>query len=985
MNTTKNIATSIATIQNEFATILTAQNTAAILPFLKKLSPADKKALLPFLRKQMKHYNEVIEIKKNTHGVRKTEEEAYILNRAAMACFDLKTIKRSFWRFDEELIDEITSFFQPKWLDQYINDFVREEFIPMNLNYHWLLRKQQAGLIQPSEELLARTLCNVILTNTLGWKHRFTPEKIEAYPITLQKHFWYFFQYETTIYSTTRWTDFKGATNRETANWLAVIQDLVKAGKLPRKRLLKESLIATNRNFNRNLITWYINIFSALSPSLNELLELQPQLFQVFNAAQSKPINVVLKCCKQLVKSPEFDGTAFLENVPILLASETKSIVQSTLIILDTLAKKQARLVDQICTAVCDTFMHQNATLQTRAAKIIVKYGKIEQEALKVAILPFQSNLLAKTRKLLVDFVEINPADSNAGNDVNYPVAAIPILEENKAIQISQNFNDLVFLANQALVGNNAWDIELLLAALLKLNGQLTSENCEKLAPALQRAYQYIFKGISNARVGNFELMTAHFLAEYTQILLKRFPAFDKLEVALKNYLKKEATYQLNWKNYVPKSISLLSWTTFGESKIYKPFQFVLLHTLDLLKQNSSLPLLSTPTHQPYWIDPVVFINRLAIYQTKKVTPNPADLQIAIARIAFENKKAAIELAKSILTGEYLALVLFLLANQPPPSDNLQYLQVWQIAALTKSQIATKDLDFFFPKEIQSTYLGEFQYAFSNEMRTYKQYNPTTKKYEKETHQHKQLTVRTDKGILPKIWDGIKNLFKSTILRENFFLRSYLQVDNVWDTNQNDLIRFISLSPNNPTPVAAYIIKNCLKYPEFWEETSKKTVRSFIQILLENWRGGGEMMHLFVATALTCSDKTARLIAAELWIKGISENSMNSQLIGKILGKMEQVDFFPLKRLLDSLQEVLFNISPYHNQALIIMLNELIVLMPTKPIRNTKRLLEIYLELVGLTEQKMDNPALRAKLNAWSEIKSLNKIGATILQVLPAA
>lgn len=42
MTATKNITTSITQIKKEFATILERENTAAIIPFLKSLTPSEK-------------------------------------------------------------------------------------------------------------------------------------------------------------------------------------------------------------------------------------------------------------------------------------------------------------------------------------------------------------------------------------------------------------------------------------------------------------------------------------------------------------------------------------------------------------------------------------------------------------------------------------------------------------------------------------------------------------------------------------------------------------------------------------------------------------------------------------------------------------------------------------------------------------------------------------------------------------------------------
>ena len=46
------------------------------------------------------------------------------------------------------------------------------------------------------------------------------------------------------------------------------------------------------------------------------------------------------------------------------------------------------------------------------------------------------------------------------------------------------------------------------------------------------------------------------------------------------------------------------------------------------------MPLLSTPTHQCGYLDPVVLVRRLARYQQKNVAPENYDVQLAISRVA---------------------------------------------------------------------------------------------------------------------------------------------------------------------------------------------------------------------------------------------------------------------------------------------------------------------------------------------------------------
>ena len=176
---------------------------------------------------------------------------------------------------------------------------------------------------------------------------------------------------------------------------------------------------------------------------------------------------------------------------------------------------------------------------------------------------------------------------------------------------------------------------------------------------------------------------------------------------------------------------------------------------------------------------------------------------------------------------------------------------------------------------------------------------------------------------------------------------TFFHLNDTWfNAECNDVARLLSLSPNNPQVVLTQIAKTCFQHPNFYSEGKKKMVIKAGGTLLESWSGGGEMAHLFLAASLTCSDKTARAQAAEIWVKGVEKQTLNSKLLGQALGKMETIEFFPLKRLTDIIQEFMFKISKKHDQALAEMIAAMVQYLPATPLRNTKKLLEIYREVL---------------------------------------
>src|SRR5262249_7219162 len=95
-----------------------------------------------------------------------------------------------------------------------------------------------------------------------------------------------------------------------------------------------------------------------------------------------------------------FAVDVFLDAIPLLLSSETKSVVSATLSVLEKLAKLHAGKREAITIGLCQAFIVSDDAIQTRASKIIAKYATPSLEMTE-AIGHYQDSLLANARKNL--------------------------------------------------------------------------------------------------------------------------------------------------------------------------------------------------------------------------------------------------------------------------------------------------------------------------------------------------------------------------------------------------------------------------------------------------------------------------------------------------------------------------------------------------------------------------------------------------------
>ena len=101
---------------------------------------------------------------------------------------------------------------------------------------------------------------------------------------------------------------------------------------------------------------------------------------------------------------------------------------------------------------------------------------------------------------------------------------------------------------------------------------------------------------------------------------------------------------------------------------------------------------------------------------------------------------------------------------------------------------------------------------------------------------------------------------------------------------------------------------------------------------------------------------------------------MNNEKLGNIIGRLESIEFAPIKRLTDLISQSLFRVSTNHNKNLLILIEGILPQLPDTPITNLKKLLELYFELRAFNNIELPNQKLQQKLKAWAANSGLQKI-----------
>ncbi len=283
---------------------------------------------------------------------------------------------------------------------------------------------------------------------------------------------------------------------------------------------------------------------------------------------------------------------------------------------------------------------------------------------------------------------------------------------------------------------------------------------------------------------------------------------------------------------------------------------------------------------------------------------------------------------------------------------------------------------FAYYKKPFGNYTGQYPWEPVEEEYDDPYYDPELKKTVKRTAKRKVLQVtinRTTTSDSP----GLKKLFGAILKKPapvQEIIYDHFAIKATWLEIPYDVRRILLLTPNNPEPFLAEVVIRCFRYPTFWREEDKRTVIACLQTLHEIWDEPGEMAYLFLGTAMIASDKTVVNMAGETWIKAVTAGKMNNNLLAKVIGTHERIEFAPLKRLTDLMSQNLFKISVLHDKNLLVFVEALLVELPDEPIKNLKKLLEIYAELRAANQVTVISPDLQRKLKAWSENAGLQKL-----------
>ncbi|RGV18783.1 D-tyrosyl-tRNA(Tyr) deacylase [Bacteroides xylanisolvens] len=964
------------TLEERLNEIVEKQQGDAIIPFLQGLTQEERKSLVPRLNKLEEYYSKFVQLNENTYGTRGTSAQHRIINLTALVIYSLKEFRKHQWGINTEQLNELIPWYVPSWLDSFFKEGEGKEFGGFyGMDYEVLMDWIEQGIltVTPSPQTIAGYLVNY-MNNT---------DFLQKREITLKEHIWYLFEYDCGQ----NWMD-----NRNGGQPYFSFRYFVEHGQLDRMRVLKESLLAVNRNMNKNLCGWFAGMFTALTPSIEEQLALQPEILAVLSAPHSRPVNIMLGLLKGLCNHPQFRIEEFLNQTSVLFASDVKAVHQNTLAVLNKLAKERKEFRDAICCVAAQGLMSREESTQSKIVKLILTYGETESPTLREALSVYTETMSANTQKELKAYLENNESDHTSAHNEATPAhfgqpdndsasfvyePILPIIREDNRIQEIASTEDLIFLASQVLDGNEIYHFDLLLGALVQWDRQQEAKQISQWTPILQRAYKLLMSG-GSSRNGILDQLMATFLLDYAKLLVKRFPEEAKeLSDLHQKMVQKDELQKGEWAYRNLQKLTIRQKT--NQKEKFPVHKQLLCRTLDLLESKEKpLPLLSTPTHMPMFIAPATLIKRLKQYQQANAEPEDMDMQTALSRMALDDSSQELPILLQDLKGEYQRLLSFLLgAENALPQAPFTHPSWWMTAGLIKSPetIYSEFKDFSYSKGPREFLTGNFVW------RTYLQTHSYTD-YNKKVVEWNSATLTFDIPESKNSHVANKNEYNEKISYHSYdshplVVEMYPLIER-FDDIQNDLPRLAWLTPNMPEPLLVWCIRSAIYDPMLNEVREIGITKATIEALHQLRHTWHEASYILEASFMLVADKTSRSYAAEIWIDRVGKGCIDSKRIGKILGSHQHTGWGPLKRLTDLIQQQMMNISPLHNRELENLIVAMLAGLPEKPIKDLKKLLEIYAELLSINHSKVEDEQVLHLLDIWKGVANLKKAVVSI-------
>ena len=466
---------------------------------------------------------------------------------------------------------------------------------------------------------------------------------------------------------------------------LAMYHILAKNNYFTNRDIVKQYLQALLNPWKKNILNAYCRWIEVINPTADEVIENQYTFFSLLTLGNTALINFAMKQLQKAANASTFDFQSFADNFTLCFA--IPKIAKSQLIGLDILEKyykKQAPSNTEYREQLAVLFTVPEVILQEKVAGLLTTY--FAEEGLAEVVAPYRDYLKIPTPVSLPQ--EEEPLNKEACQDnISSSFEERFPLEVGK-LQVPTTADALLFLLGDCLRERTAGTIDLFFEGLVQLQESLPANYTKELAPYLKK------------------LMKNHYLDSVITIIkgfLYCYSHQKPLEIPPYQYTYEESN-ALREKLDEAAFEEYLLWDRLYKHKIFMPFLFHKAQlTLKYLNEKEVLPFLSTPTHEPFYIEAEIFVDKLLQYEAVNKQPDLHDLIVACNRLLFRNVSAAAKAKAQKLKGTYAPAIQYYLGITDKIQPTEEFLPLWtQITRIKHPDREFPEFETTSAKEIPS-------------------------------------------------------------------------------------------------------------------------------------------------------------------------------------------------------------------------------------------------------------------------------------------
>ena len=618
-------------------------------------------------------------------------------------------------RYIQPVIEYYEQFPPDTYIKKILKDRYTKEYNGLSFGFQWYFYKK--GWIPFEEERFVKNLLEINMgSRSVTTDAQFLLQNPEA----IEKVLLQLYRIETKVLDLSKWKSDNPSSKMSTSGvakvttyWDEVFELLVHYGyPIPRSFVgqLLESLL---NQWKKPHLDWHCRLLKWLAPTQEELLAHQQTLFAVLGTGVGSVVKTVMEYIVSIANAPQFDFEGFRVQFPLAFTVEKqpKALLQGVEILAKEFKKHPPTDVsyrEQLAVL----FTQPDVKLQEAVAELLTTY--FNQEGLPEVIAPYRDYLKGKAQNLLAT---LSPSESSAPSDLSNRSASSENSQTAYAAHTPRtplSFKEesgerILFLIGDCIREKSAGTIDVFFDALVRLQDQIPADYAEQIKPYLKQllAREWF--------VGTMPLLY-HFLDSWSNQSATPLVYDPDKEWKEIQKLYKEDKYTQADKLDKPRVMHIAA----NQAQQTFPYLFnKIARTLQKLKEKDTLPFLSTPTHEPFYIEAEVLVDKLLQYEAQGKSPDLDDLIVACNRLLFWEVSAAAKEKAQQLKGDYAPAIQYYLGLTDKIQLNEALLPLWtQITRLKHPDEEFKVFENTQAKNILSV-VKPFYIRYGWEKRTY--------------------------------------------------------------------------------------------------------------------------------------------------------------------------------------------------------------------------------------------------------------------------